>query len=140
MAMTFKYKTVKRFDGSEIKAPMIPITLEGRERFETIALLDSGADVSAMPKDIAELLGLTLTNEEKQVYGIGGEIKAIQTKANISLGKGHEHYNFQMPVVVITGSYNFPLILGRTGFFDQFVISFKQAFEKVTLKRESRRI
>ncbi len=139
MTITFRYKTINRPDGSEVKAPIIPIVLDGRERFEMMALLDSGADVSAMPKDVAELLGLDLSSEEKPVYGISGEIKAIQTKVNISLEKGHEHYNLKVPVMVICGSYNFPFILGRTGFFDQFVISFDQSLEKVTLKRIMKR-
>lgn len=48
MAISFKYKSVKRPDGTLVKTPSIPILLEGREKFETVALLDSGADISAI--------------------------------------------------------------------------------------------
>jgi hypothetical protein len=40
MAITFRYKTVKRPDGSTVKTPSIPVTLKGREQFDTIALVD----------------------------------------------------------------------------------------------------
>ena len=48
MTLSFHYKTVKRPDGTEVKTPSIPVVFSGKERFETLALLDSGADISAM--------------------------------------------------------------------------------------------
>ena len=135
MTITFKYKTVKRPDGTNIKTPSIPILLNGFEKFETIALVDSGADISVMPKAIAELIGLNISGEITSAYGIGGKVDSVETKANITIEKGHEHYNFVMPIKVVLGDYDFPVILGREGFFDKFVISFDQASEKVSLKR-----
>ena len=58
MTISFNYKTVKRPDGTSVKTPSIPILLRDKEAFETIALLESCADISAMPKDVAEILGL----------------------------------------------------------------------------------
>ena len=135
MTITFKYKTVKRPDGTNIKTPSIPILLNGFEKFKTIALVDSGADISVMPKAIAELIGLNISGEITSAYGIGGRVDSVETKANITIEKGHEHYNFVMPIKVVLGDYDFPVILGREGFFDKFVISFDQASEKVSLKR-----
>ncbi|MBU0536455.1 MAG: retroviral-like aspartic protease family protein [Nanoarchaeota archaeon] len=63
MTITFRYKTVKRPDGTEVKTPSIPILLSEKENFETTALLDSGADISAMPKDLADILGLDLSGK-----------------------------------------------------------------------------
>lgn len=135
MTITFRYKTVKRPDGTEVKTPSIPILLAGEESFETIALLDSGADISAIPKDIAEILGLDLQGEKAPAYGIGGRVDAIDTTVTITVEKGHEHYTFRIPVKVILGDYDFPVLLGRAGFFDNFVISFNQSQEKFSLKR-----
>ena len=135
MTVSFNYKTVKRPDGTNVKTPSIPVLLSGKETFETIALLDSGADISAMPKDVADILGLDLSGEVTPAYGIGGKVDSVQTKVNITIEKGHEHYNFQIPVKVILGDYDFPILLGRAGFFDKFVISFNQLDEKVILKR-----
>jgi hypothetical protein len=56
----------------------------------------------------------------------------------VTVEKGHEHYTFEIPVKVILGYYDFPVLLGRAGFFDKFVISFDQVKEKVSLKRVTR--
>lgn len=64
MTISFRYKTVKRPDGTEVRTPSIPILLEGKEKFETLALLDSGADISAIPKDVADILGLKLGSKK----------------------------------------------------------------------------
>jgi len=139
MTLSFRYKTVKRPDGTNVKTPSVPILLNGKEKFETIALIDSGADISAMPKDVAEILGLDLNGERTPAFGIGGKVDSIQTTVTITIEKGHEHYAFQIPVKVILGDYDFPILLGRAGFFDKFIISFDQAQEKVLLKRIIRR-
>jgi len=56
--MTFRYKRIERPDGSKIKTPSIPVILSYKEKFETMALLDYGADFSAIPKGVAEILGI----------------------------------------------------------------------------------
>ncbi|MEK6974546.1 MAG: hypothetical protein AABW41_04905 [Nanoarchaeota archaeon] len=138
MTISFKYKTVKRPDGTEVKTPSIPILLSAKEKFETIALLDSGADISAIPKSIAEILGLNLSSKTSYAYGIGGKVESVETNMNITVEKGHEKYIFYIPVKVILGDYDFPILLGRAGFFDKFIISFDQANEKVSLKTANR--
>lgn len=135
MTITFKYKTIKRPDGTEVKTPSIPILLNGKEKFETIALLDSGADISAIPSAIAEILGIELKGEKTPAYGLGGKVDSIETRISITVEKGHEHYSFQIPVKVILGNYDFPILLGRAGFFDKFIISFDQNQEKLSLKK-----
>lgn len=139
MTITFKYKTVKRPDGTEVKTPSIPIILKGKESFETLALLDSGADISAIPKSIAEILGLGLDGKRTKAYGVGGKVASVQSTVTISVEKGHERYTFQIPVKVILGKYDLPILLGRAGFFGKFVISFDQQNERVSLKRVMRR-
>jgi|SRR3989338_9301757 len=135
MTISFKYKTVRRPDGTEVKTPSIPILLKWKDQFETIALLDSGADISAMPKDVAEVLGCDLSGKIEPAFGIGGKVDSVQSKVTIRIEKGHEQYEFQMPVKVILGPYDFPILLGRLGFFDKFVVSFDQRSERVSLKR-----
>lgn len=82
MTLTFRYKTVKRPDGTEVKTPSIPIILSGKEKIETLGLLDSGADISAIPKDLAEVLGLDLSGKPTTAFGIGGKVDALNTKIN----------------------------------------------------------
>ena len=139
MTLNFKYKVVTRPNGTTSKTPSIPIILSGKERFETMGLLDSGADVSAIPQAVAEILGLDLNGKKEHADGIGGRVECIETKIIMMLEKGHEHYSFTIPVKVILGDYDFPILLGRTGFFNKFIISFNEKDEKVTLKWNERR-
>ena len=139
MTLSFSYKSVKRPDGTEVKIPSIPVLFSGKEKFETLALLDSGADISAMSKGVAEILGLDLSGEKEFAYGIGGKVDAVESKVNITIEKGHEKYNFVIPVKVILGDYDFPILLGRADFFDKFVICFDETQQKVSLKRIHRK-
>jgi hypothetical protein len=139
MTINFKYKTIRRPDGSEVRTPSIPVILKGQEKINTLALVDSGADISAISLGMAEILGLDLSGKKGFAYGIGGRVNSIETTMNLSVEKGHEHYTFQIPLKVILGNYDFSTILGRAGFFDKFVISFDQSQEKVSLKKVSKR-
>lgn len=137
MTLTFKYKRVKRPDDVEIKSPSIPINISGTgSKYQFIALIDSGADISVIPKEVAELLGLDLNKEKEEARGIGGKVPAIQTNINIEIGKPHEMYNFNIPVKVILSEIDeeIPILLGRIGFFDKFIITFNQKEERVILK------
>lgn len=137
MSLTFKYKRVKRDKGIEIKSPSIPVNISGSgSKYQFIALIDSGADVSVIPKEVAELLGLDLNKSKEEARGIGGKVPAIQTNINIEIGKPHEIYNFNIPVKVIMSDMDeeIPILLGRVGFFDKFIITFNQKEEKIILK------
>jgi len=87
MVLTLKYKAVDRPDGRIVKTPSIFITLHGKVMsFDHMALLDSGADVSAMTEDMAKLLGLNLSKKPEKTSGIGGEVNSIGTKMKITIG------------------------------------------------------
>ncbi len=144
MALTFRYKRVRRPDNIEVKSPSVPVTLSGNGgKYTFIALLDSGADISAIPQEVAELLGLDLSGKKEEAAGIGGKVPAVQSKVGLEIGKPHEFYNFSIPVKIILNKgvafdgQELPVLLGRVGFFDKFVITFDQKEEKVTLKRNS---
>lgn len=100
-----------------------------------MALLDSGADVSAMTEEMARLLGLNLNKKPEKTRGIGGEVNAIETRMKITISQKHEKYTFGIPVNVILGGKDFPLLLGRSGFFENFIVSFDESKQRVKLKR-----
>ena len=135
MTLTFKYKDVQRANNTNSLSPSIPAVLshEGL-KYHFMVLLDSGADVSAIPKQIAELLGLDLSGEKEKAFGIGGEVPAIETSMNIEVGRGHENYSFRIPVKVILDDSDFPPLIGRAVFFDKFDITFRQHERRVILK------
>lgn len=136
MTLSFRYKRVKRPDG-EVKSPSIPVTLSGKAtKFEFVVLLDSGADISAIPKAVAELLGLDMSGNTEDIEGINGKVPAVQSTMHLELsGRSHEQYSFDIPVKVILTEHDMPVLLGRVGFFDKFVITFDQINERVMLKR-----
>lgn len=134
--MTFKYKLTKRPDGSTVKTPSIPLIISGKtESFQIVALIDSGADVSVISKDMAELLGININKEPRKSFGIGGAVNSIESNLNIVIEKGHEKYSLNIPVLVILDEYSFPPLLGRQGFFDYFKITFEQKSQRVLLKK-----
>lgn len=139
MALNFKYKAIKRPDGRNVKSPSIPVTLLGKiNQYEVIGLLDSGADLSVIPKDMAELLGIAIENKKvEESRGIGGAVKSVRTTMGliISDNKNHEKYELNVPVSVILEGDPPPILLGRAGFFDNFVITFDEPNKKVTLKK-----
>lgn len=138
MALKYKYKTIERPGLPDIKSPSIPIRLvaeSGGISFDTLALLDSGADLSVVTKDIAEALNLNLDVKETTSIGIGGKVKSKETTMGIRVGHGSETYTFRIPVMVVFDHIDFSVLLGRKGFFEKFKIEFDQRNLKVFLKR-----
>jgi len=91
--------------------------------------------VQRLKKDMAELLGIDINGKITSAFGIGGKVDSIESKMNIIIEKGHEHYPLEIPVKVILGEYDFPILLGREEFFNNFVISFHQKDQKLFLKK-----
>jgi hypothetical protein len=92
-----------------------------------------------LPKDVAELLGLDLSGKREEAKGIGGAVPAVQTTISLEIGRPHEIHQFNIPVKVILSEIEeeIPVLLGRAGFFDKFVITFDQKNEKIILKHNS---
>lgn len=123
-----------------MRRPMIGVTLSnGSYIFKTMALLDSGADVSAISSDIAELIGLDTAGPRTVTRGVAGKVESIEKKVNISFGRDHEMYKFTIPVKILfideSDSPSFVPLLGRDGFFSEFKITFDEANSKFSLKR-----
>ena len=138
MTLVFKYKRIERpAPYPSINAPAIPLTFIGpKARINVIGLLDSGADFSFIPKDLAEVLGLKETSEIENIGGISGNIKARNSKMMVSIGKGREKYTFPMHAYVAEEQTadDFPILIGREGFFEKFKITFAEAEKKIYIK------
>lgn len=136
MVLTYRYKTIKnRPISEETKTPLIPITIMSKITIDTTAIPDSGADISAIPHALAEGIGLNMDGEKDKCVGIGGSVDSIESKMKIRIGNSREHYSFTIPVKIILDNYQFPILLGRKGFFDKFSITFDENGQKVRLKR-----
>jgi len=138
MTLVFKYKKIERpAPYQSTNAPAIPVTFIGPQaRVEVIGLLDSGADFSFIPKDLANVLGLKETNQSEDIGGISGNIKARKSRLIVSIGKGRERYTFPMYVYVAEEqtANDFPILIGREGFFEKFKVTFAEAERKIYIK------
>ena len=127
-----------RADGTLKKAPYVPVFLQGDKGklIKVTALLDSGADTTIIPKDLATVLGLKLHKYEEETGGIGGKVKVRKAQVSLIIKGGHEKYSLNIPVLVLEKEdIDVPLLLGRNGFFENFHITFRQNEEKITLKK-----
>jgi len=113
--------------------PIIPISLKsgGRSlRYE--ALIDSGADFSIFPTEIAKKLGVNLKKAKKIYFSsaTGNLVQGILTKIKLDIGKeGFETFVVFADLAEKTG------ILGQYGFFDKFIIRFDLQKEDIEIKQ-----
>jgi predicted aspartyl protease len=135
--MNFKYKSLPRKDGPPRKTPTIPVTFIGPEdSIDIVAILDSGADISVLPLEVGEQLGLDLTKNRSPCGGIGGEVDTAEDHVRVGIAQGHENYTFDIPVkVVLDPNSSIPVLIGREGFFEEFEITFDERRERISLKR-----
>ena len=74
MGITYKYVPVRRPDGTLLHAPYIPIKVHSAvlDRWLYVNfLVDSGADTTVIPKELALSLGMTEDAETINTSGIG---------------------------------------------------------------------
>lgn len=143
MAMKFKYVHVPRADGSLHHAPYIPIFARNAQGklLKIIALIDSGADTTLIPSDLAQILGLTAKDTPLETGGIGGSVPVKATQLSFVIQENRERYPLSIPAFILQDTQaDVPLLLGRHGFFEQFHITFKQDEEKIMLKKIQPRI
>ncbi len=137
MAITFRYKEFNRPDGHPCVGPYIPLTIKGRnESIDMMFLLDSGADYTVIPVELAELIGVDLSGSREQTSGVGGTIYTKKSSMMVGIRNAHERYNIKVPIhVILKRDSKVPPLLGREKFFDEFQITFNQKDRKVILKR-----
>ena len=121
--------------------PMIPVNIIGPDdSLDIEALIDSGADMSVLPLEMAEQLGLDLARNINPCRGIGGETNIAEDKVRVRLTDGREVHDFEMPVkILLDARWDIPPLLGRQGFFTEFAITFNERRNLITLERSLHR-
>ncbi len=138
--MKYKYTSFYPPDRSckWIKRPMISVDIFGtKESKKFDALLDSGADYSMFNVEIAELLGIDLSDAKSAKFtGISGHINGFRIeKVKIKVDGIAEQV--EIPVCFVD-SPTVSLLLGQAGFFDLHRIKFEKdhdTFEIISVKR-----
>jgi hypothetical protein len=127
--MRFEYKRYELERGAPIERPVIPIVLRNVRDLSTAiayeALVDSGSDRNIFPAEIADLLGIDLTNDPTAVRYVGGVVADVRRPVyfhpiEIEVG-GLGGPAFMTTVGFMAdfskGGYG---LLGRNGFFSEF--------------------
>jgi hypothetical protein len=120
-------------DDSTPLAPRIPVILIGKEEaMENIALIDSGATDTSIPKLIAEILGLRF-GKKIQIRTPGGEISGYGSEVTVGVLMEHDRLvKIKVPCHILEDFDE--IVLGRAGFFNAFEITFCEAKREVRLK------
>jgi hypothetical protein len=116
MNFSFKYQ---EFEG--LSYPSCSVDFFVNNKIVTLAMIvDSGADITLIPKSIGQVLNLQKTHLN-YLGGIGGKTGFYLNIVNAKIaGK-----QIKIPVAWITHD-SIPLLLGRKGVFNQFSICFKE--------------
>jgi len=138
--MAYKYNLSYNFTkyivkGKTILRPIIPVELQYKNNDPIIytMLLDSGADLTLLSKDVADSLGIDTNKEaDDDVYGVTGHTPVIDEKVKIKFGMGSRNeFEKEIPVQ-ITKIYGRPAIpaLGRETIFREFDVHFRMGQPK----------
>lgn len=112
--------------------PIIPLQLIFQKKnLDTSALIDSGATISIFRTDVAAYLGIPV-EKGKEIFlgGVGGRIKGYIHKLEMRIA----NKSFLCPIVFsheYLVSFN---LLGRSDFFETYIITFAERSKSITLK------
>lgn len=109
-----------------IARPYIRIRVSGSKASRVgYALIDSGADRSLFNTQIAQIIGLDLTDSPSENFGgiEGGSIKAKLHMVSVQVIGMNEEVEI---LAGFTDSTGVSAILGQDGFFDNFRIKFEK--------------
>lgn len=121
LSIEFPYEKKLSFFG-EVADPKIPVKVHTKEGYREFRfLVDTGADVTLLPRYAAEYIGVDLEESErmsvKGIEGIGLDAYAAQIKVRI----GDRELEIRC---LFAASDRVPFILGRTDIFDHFNLIF----------------
>lgn len=139
-AITYKYVKDKQ-NGKIIPRPRIEIILNnGGKVFRLVMLVDSGADTSFIPLEVAEILELKLGASQTS-RSASGPFETAPSKCHAELAKGNTmiplgEIQLIIPLKKIDDqnimSY---ALLGRRPFFNFFDVTFRENSLKVILRK-----
>ncbi|MCD4768189.1 MAG: aspartyl protease family protein [Methanosarcinales archaeon] len=123
--IVFNYRKEKSTITENIFRPIASVKFKSKENawIKLRLYIDSGADITIIPLSFGRLLGLELKKEDiKQLTGVGGtSIPVVITEVEIKIN------DIVFPINIAWAlEEDIPPLLGRTGVFDKFTITFDQ--------------
>jgi len=128
MTVEFRYRA-ERSRGEIVYRPVAEVILENNGKKILLSpYIDSGADISLIPKSAGEILDLELNrNAIEELSGIGeGRVAVIHKILKMTLGE--EIFDCRIAWALIE---EVPPILGRKDVFDQFAVIFQEWDKKI---------
>lgn len=117
-----------------VSEPEVKLAVKTKKGFETVKfLLDSGAVVSSLPREMATKMGYNLAFLPRTVFTGFGNKSSFAYRADMIVRVGKREVN--LPVVFTQMSGTQPLI-GRKGFFDNFAIIFDAKNKQILIKEK----
>ena len=128
MALSYKFKRFRLEDGTYTKRPIIDIILKNDDKsLEFGAILDSGSDITTIPKAVADYLGLKTEDKEVEMVGYKGKGKVKQSRITIifkSKVQRQDEILSRVPVAIMQDPEEQEIIIGTSGVFEHFKIVF----------------
>ena len=131
VSIQFPYRYKESLYG-RIPDPYITISISTWYGWRNLGfLVDSGADVSIVPKSIAELVGLDLRKARKhRTFGVEGKgLLVYEGALDIKIGT----QQLKIPCL-FSSQEKTPLLLGRSGLFNHFTIVFDNQYKKLVFR------
>ena len=136
MSISFPYKKEK-VGNAYILRPKIPVTLSWNGKsIEMVMLIDSGSDFSSIPIEIAETLGLVISEKSREVVGFGGTAKVKMSQVNMTIENTHAG---RVPIEITYQTELDIPVIGRIPLFHIFDITFKENSNRIILTKVLRR-
>jgi len=137
--LVFPYITNPHYEDDGIDRPHLPITLShSKNEIQTLALLDSGADVNVAPYHVGIELG-GIWEEEQELLGLTGVTENLESRTlmlDIIVGTLP---SIRMGFAWISAD-SAPVILGQVSFFTHSKVCFYRASRQFEIELESDRI
>jgi hypothetical protein len=125
--------------GKMVKRPVLSLLLKGKtgESFESLAVIDSGADTTTLNMQYAEALGIPLdTHTKKEIIGVGnGKVPVYQGVFSFRIKE--MGIDLDIPAWFVD-SENVNILLGQEVFFDCFKVKFEKdhdVFELIQVQK-----
>lgn len=136
--MKFEYFRLPNFNNPNrpwIARPLVPVVLSyGGKTVEVLALVDSGADAALFHASLAREIGIALEAGTKQTfYGISPDkgIEVYLHKIRLQLKGASDNIEME---VGFTESKGVGALVGQSGFFDHYQITFEKSKDRLEIK------
>lgn len=130
--------TVAQPDVTVVHRPVIPVRLIGTSAAAVFyGLLDTGADESLIPREIADFIGIEeISDQISTVLSASGEMPVHYGVMTIECGTEQEQYRWRAAVGIVNQPWK-EALLGHAGFLDYFDATFFGGERQVQLMRNA---